>query len=209
MRPKAPLAIGGAVAALLLALAGCTGRSAVSAAPKDAPTLPAVQSSTAPPPSTTPSQAATNEHGNLDKAFGQEAGLLGDDGSALLTFAVDAVHVDPHCTSDYSESPKNGHFLGIDLRVSTSSSLPADSFVSFSASDFSVIGPDGVTHTDVGDFEAYSCLADSQMFTSDPLGAGQKYVGTIVIDSPVTTGSLVLNGTTLGVGNAGGWEWQF
>lgn len=74
----------------------------------------------------------------------------------------------------------------------------------FTSDHFKVVGSDGVTVSDVRG-NGYSCLGASEAFTTDQLGPGQQYVGTVVIDSPVTTGALIYTYP----GMTTGWEWQF
>jgi hypothetical protein len=81
---------------------------------------------------------------------------------------------------------------------------PATQYISFTESDFRVIGPDGVTVPNVTG-NAYSCLGSGRTLSGVQIGPGQQYVGTVVIDSPVTSGSLVF----APAGSATGWEWEF
>lgn len=149
-----------------------------------------------------------NERGNLVKALGEEGGFCADADCAepmLVTFTVDAITVDPDCNSGYPQPAENGHLIAISLRAATSAELTPDAFVSFSASDFKVIGPDGLTVSSLGTAAAYSCLDQADMFEPGPLGPGQQYAGQIVVDSPTATGSLVYAPPAA----QGGWEWHF
>ena len=153
--------------------------------------------------------APTNDRGNIEKKIGEEAGVLDSEtGDQLLTFAVDSITPDVACdTSEYSEPevPQNGHFTKVDLRVSTAPALGVDSYTTISASDFKFIGPDGLTVSDLGTFGAFSCL-DEGGFASEALGPGQKYAGSIVLDLPATTGTLIFAPY---FGQTGGWEYAF
>ena len=122
-----------------------------------------------------------------------------------VTFAVDSITVDPQCTGSYPEPSENGHLIAISLRVATSPEMPSDMFMYFSATDFKVIGPDGLTKSGLDTLAAYSCFDEGERFTSDDLGAGQQYAGQIVIDSPTPTGALVYAPGAVD----GGWEWAF
>lgn len=77
--------------------------------------------------------------------------------------------------------------------------------MTFSASDFRVIGPDGLTVGSLDTLAAYSCLDPAAQFTSEPLGRAQQYAGQVVIDSPTPTGVLVY----LPINSENGWEWEF
>ena len=76
---------------------------------------------------------------------------------------------------------------------------------SFEAKDFSYVGADGITNPNVSTLPAYACLPDGEQSTADPLGPGQTFVGTIVLDVPVTTGTLIYRP----IYTDGGWEWNF
>lgn len=193
--------------ALILSACGSEGDD-TSGGPAALPTTSssATSESSAPASRTNARGVALNERGNIPKKLGQEAGVghpTDPDAPWPLTFSVDKITVDQPCTSGYPEPPKNGHFIGIKIRAATTADLPPDWFVQFTEHTFKVIGPDGLTVSDVSG-TAYSCLDSRYAFTSDPLGPGQMYTGVVVIDSPVTSGSLIYtqDGTT-------GWEWTF
>lgn len=222
-RATAPTAAALTAAAALSLLAGCSddvgGRAAqavsdpsdtaaasTSARPAKTAAPGGTSSSTAAGSSSAGGGAGVNQRGNIPKALGEEAGITDGAGGDLLTFTVAAITPDLPCDSGFDDPPLSGHYVGIELRVSTSPSLTADDYVSFSEYDFAFIGPDGVTDTSV-DGNAWTCLSDDRRFPSDTLGPGQQYVGTIVVDVPATTGTLVFAPSVL-AGN-GGWEWQF
>jgi hypothetical protein len=202
-----------------LLLAGC-GSSAAGDA-QAGPTLPSTTEATgsttaalpptttaAPPPATTPAGPSTNAHGLVEKAIGQQAGLLNlDTNESWLTFSIDAITPNFKCTSDYVKPPENGTFVALQLRVSTGT-MPSDigSF-SFNPTDFDFIGPDNITVTNVDTFPAFTCLDDGQKFTQDSLGSGQQYVGQIVLDVPASSGVIVYKPYVLS--DNGGWEWKF
>ena len=169
----------------------------------------AVAPSTEPPSSSSSSAPAGpggNARGNIEKQIGEEAGVTGPDGSDLMTFTVDAIQVDYPCSGDYPQPPENGHFVGLSMHITTAPNLPADSFVDISATDFSFIGSDGVTVSNVDTFPAFTCAPDDEQLPSGSLGSGQQYVGTLVLDVPETTGILQYQPLYL---SAGGWEWHF
>jgi hypothetical protein len=194
-------------------LAGCS--SPVKKAAAGSPgTLPS-KTATVAPASTSAAQNTNaagrplNSHGHLDKRLGENAGI-GDpkdpnnpNAQWSLTFTVDSITVDPKCDSGFTQPAQNGHYIAIGIRAATGTNYTNDMYVTFNAADFQVIGPDGVTRSDVQG-SAYSCLKDSETFTSNPLGPGQKYSGVVVIDSPVTSGSLIY-----APGGTDGWEWKF
>jgi hypothetical protein len=154
----------------------------------------------------TPGGGGAEQRGNIPKSIGEEGGITDESGEDLLTFVVTAITPDPVCRSGFDDPPLNGHYVAIDLQVATSPSLQADDYVSFSEYDFAFIGPDGITVTSV-DGNAWTCLSQEERFTSDALGPGQQYAGTIVVDLPATTGTLIFSPSVLS--EPGGWEWQF
>lgn len=189
------------VIAVPLLLAGCS-----SSGEDDGQAAPSLPSTSSAAESDGP---ARSDRGNIIKAFGEEGGFCSPTATTctaedlVLTFTVDSVTVDPECTSGFANPPDNGHFIGINLRVATSAEYPPDYYATFTAADFSVIGPDGLTVDDVQG-QAYLCLGPAG-FTQDLIGPGQQYAGTVVIDSPATSGTLVYKAA----GEATGWEWQF
>ncbi|MGY1830148.1 hypothetical protein ACI8AA_06910 [Geodermatophilus sp. SYSU D01180] len=197
-----------------LLLTGCssddTGQEATASSRPTAssPELPP-KSTSAAPSSAEPTGPARSARGNIIKQFGEEGGFSASDAPdapSVFTFAVDSITADPQCSSEYASEPANGHYIAISLRASTSAEFDPNAYFTISQYDFQVIGPDGVTVNDVSG-NAYSCLASNEQFTSDPLGPGQQYAGTIVIDAPVTNGTLAFIPGALG--SPTGWEWSF
>ncbi|MGY1730140.1 hypothetical protein ACI798_01370 [Geodermatophilus sp. SYSU D01045] len=198
-----------------LLLTGCSSAdssqeeaTASSKAKASSPALPPTSTSAAPSTAeaTGPARSA---RGNIIKQLGEEGGFTASeapDAPRVFTFAVDSITVDPQCSSDYASEPANGHYIAISLRASTSAEFDPSTYLTISQYDFQVIGPDGLTVNDVSG-NAYSCLAPNEQFTSDPVGPGQQYVGTIVIDAPVTSGTLAFIPGALGAPT--GWEWSF
>ena len=211
-----------AAAAALLLLAGCAddegssssgSEPAAEARTKDG--VPGTATAAAPPSSTAPTSqpadpgtgtAEVNERGNIEMLLGDEGGITDEAGADLVTFAISAITPDIACDSGFDDPPVNGHYIGVDLRVTTTALVTPDDYVSFSEYDFAFIGPDGITVTSV-DGNAYTCLSDAKLFPYDDLGPGQTYVGTIVIDAPAASGILIFVPSL--VSGTGGWEWQF
>jgi hypothetical protein len=198
-----------AVTAAGLLLTGCS--SPVEATTvADGPALPTPSATSAAP--STPVGPARSVRGNIPKALGQEAYMMSstDAKKALVTFTVDSITPDQPCTVDherYGDGPSNGHFIGVQLRLSTAPEMTSEPYLqSFMvwADDFSFVGSDGITHDNLATSGTRGCLDDSAEFTSDPLSPGSAYVGSIVLDVPVTSGTLIY-----APGSGGGWEWSF
>jgi hypothetical protein len=206
-------------AALLLAGITALGGSACSSdqpdAKQSAGTAQALPSTSAPKSSAASSSASRtngngvglNDRGDIVKALGENGGLsdpVDESAPWALTFAVDSITVDPECTTNFAEPPSNGHYLAVNVRATTSPGLPADWYIQFTSDAFKVVGPDGITKDSLNG-NSYSCLPEGDLFTYDTLGPGQQYAGTVVLDSPVDSGSLIFTIP----GGEGGWEWSF
>jgi hypothetical protein len=197
-----------------LLLAGCGSTTASEA--ETGPTLPsrteATEATTEAPASTTAAGPSNNARGNIEKALGEEAGMVwqpadGGPDQPWLTFSIDAITPDVQCNSDYVQEPENGHFVALQLRMSTSAIPPEVGSFTVSPSEFDFIGPDNITVTEVDTFASFTCLADGQQFTQDPLGPGQQYVGQLVLDVPAPSGVIIYRPYI--VNGGGGWEWKF
>ncbi|MGY1615492.1 hypothetical protein ACI797_01980 [Geodermatophilus sp. SYSU D00691] len=205
MSGKSPL-VASAIGAVLL-LAGCSSAVRGTASP-DPAMAPPEASSSAPssPQPEEPGTAEVNARGNIEKEVGEPAGVTGDDGEPLLTFTVDEIVADYTCTGDLPEPAENGHFVALRMTVETAPNLPPDAYYDISAYEFSFIGGDGVTFTEVDTFAAFICAADDQQLPSGELGSGQRYTGTLVLDVPGNSGIVQYQPFYL---PEGGWEWEF
>jgi hypothetical protein len=198
---------------LCLLLAGCV--NTVPGTSESGPTLPsrteATEVPTESPEGTSPASPSTNARGNIEKAIGQEAGMSwqspGGPSENWLTFSIDAITPGVQCNSDYIQQPENGHFVALQLRMSTGTIPPEVGTFTVSPAEFDFIGPDNITVTEIDTFAAFTCLADADQFTQDPLGSGQQYVGQIVLDVPAPSGVVIYKPYVMGGG--GGWEWTF
>jgi hypothetical protein len=178
-----------AVAGLSLTACGDTKTDGSASQLTLPPTASATNSSTA-----ASASPATNSRGNLVKTLGQEAGIGGDDGNNLITFAVDSI-------------PENGHLVQVQMRITTSSNLDQSSYDTVGSNDFKFIGSDGTTKGDLGTMAAFDCYkSDNGMMTQDALGPGQSYSGYILVDVQETTGTLIFQPSW---GQQGGWEYTF
>jgi hypothetical protein len=137
----------------------------------------------------------TNDRGNVEAALGQEL-PLSDGGTVVIDKADPIVLPCPEDTEYTTSVPENGTFIRLDIRAATApAAAPTDgsfSQPSVSSINFQMIKSDGVTfNTDMGTFAAYSCINQNEMFPSGPLGPGQQFVGSIVLDVPDPAGTLI------------------
>jgi hypothetical protein len=151
-------------------------------------------------------EASVNERGNVVKRIAEEAGVSAPDASPAMTFTVDAIQVDYPCTSDYPQPPENGHFVGLSMRVTTAPEPAGRLVPRHQRHRLLVHRSDGVTVSSVDTIAAFTCAPDDEQLPSGPLGSGQQYVGTVVLDVPETTGIVQYRPLYL---SQGGWEWHF
>lgn len=209
-----------AAIAMLFALVGCS-----TAIPNTTIDDAAVEATTAPPmESTEPAESAKperpkkkteaviepapeppeSERGYLIKEIGEEAALTSYDYIDLVVFTIDAIELDPPCTSGYPEASANGHFIAVTITAQTFPELSDAEIdtVSFSEWAWEAYSTDGVRLNDpVG--TAYSCLAEGELMPFE-IGPGQKVTGKIVLDVSDVHGAIAF------VPYAGlGWEWRY
>lgn len=198
--------------AVVLSVSACAYQSPSSSSKASAPTLPptsATETTSSAP--TTPPGPAKNARGNIEKVLGEEGGGQSADETPIFTFAVDAITPDIHCTAPYNQSEKveNGHLVGVKMRFSVAPVTTEQlGFFTVNATDFSFIGSDNLTKTNLETIAAYSCLSDKEKFTQETLMPGQQYAGTVVLDVPETSGTLIYKPSTFDP-TSGGWEWHF
>jgi hypothetical protein len=140
------------------------------------------------------------------RAFGENLSVVdGMTGAVVFAVTIESVSPDLACTEPASTPPANGHLIAVQVRVTTGSNLSAvGGAPTVRASDFRFLGPDGVL-TKAGTPSADSCLPDATSFPTGPLAAGQKLTGTVVLDVPATTGTIVFTPAYLTVGG----EWTY
>lgn len=155
--------------------------------------------------SSSPTGPPTNNRGNIVKALGEEGAVMAEDGTPLFTFAIDSITPDATCTEEYSSyESENGNLTAVDMRVSTApASLEELGYLTVSPGDFSFIGSDGLTFTNVDTIATYGCISDSEKFPSDALNPGSQYAGTVLLDLPETSGILIYQPSSV---YSGGWE---
>jgi hypothetical protein len=198
------LVVAGASVGITLALTKGSGSPQAGAAREAPAPLPTATSAVPAPP------VSTNARQNIEKKIGESAGLGGTDpSSSALNFAITKITIDARCSEPYAEKAQNGHFILVDMSVSTSPTMDRTygSYI-INPNNFSIVGPDGVTEAgeSLTSMAAYTCLSQSKQLPTT-LAPGQRYLGTIVLDSRYTSGVLVL-APQGGFDNGNGWEWK-
>lgn len=182
-----------------LTLTGCSAVTTDSAPGEPAAKAPTATAAPTPSPTPTPT---VNARGNLPKVVGQVFGLVDADRKQASSFVADAITVDPACTGAYPRDPENGHFLKVDFTGETYANLPDRMF--FGGGAWKAITDAGTTvNADPVTMAAMSCINDDQRLPN-PIGPGEKVVGSVILDVPTEHGSIVL--TWDGVN---GWEWSY
>ncbi len=151
-------------------------------------------------------ESVTSSRGNLVKEIGQLAGITSHTGDPVVEFVVTDIVVDFACTSDWAEAPANGHYVGLELEITTTPELADEPSPEFwmSNHDFSAWSTEGKRVNDpVGN--AYSCLSDSDSIP-DRIGPDEAVGGWIVLDLPHDAGAIGYSWIGL---NGGGWEWAY
>jgi hypothetical protein len=195
--PALALAVG-------LAVSGCGGGDDEDAA-APTPTPPAGSTATGEPSAEAP-ELPVNERGNVVRQVGETVVLHGAEDPAAqpdVAFTVTEIVVDPPCerTDDLS---LNGHFVGIHMTVTASPDYDPRVVTSLKVEHFGILGPDGAP-IQVEDSNGDLCMEPEVTISNMRVPPGVEYTGWLVLDVPVTTGTLVYAAR----GTAPGSEWQF
>lgn len=137
-----------------------------------------------------------------------ETGGINDDGVILARFMVTAITVDPECEADADE-PANGHFVRLDIQAEGYAALADASWedgltTELWLQDWDVLDSNGIiSNVDPVSMEAFTCLTEAEQLPSD-VTAGQRALGSLVLDVPTTSGTLIMN-----YGGEATWEYAF
>jgi len=148
-----------------------------------------------------------NERGNVPMEVGQEAAVRpssGPDEPPSLTLTLEEVVVDAVCDDDSEVPPENGHYIAILLRATATEDFDARLVNPIADYDFTVIGEDGDTYPPVSE-ASRTCFGPPRQIQNMRIGPEYEYVGWMVLDVPVTSGTLVYEPGQVPYG----WEWQF
>lgn len=205
-RKLGPVLILGVVGALTLAGAAVGITLAVTQYDDKAPAVRSVPSRSATPVPSSPRHIPRT----IEAAVGEQIAFVPQDGTeAEVLFAITKITVDGKCTADYAQKSENGHFLFLEVSVDTSPRM-ASTFSAdlLNTGNFSIIGADGLTENgnNLSSSPSYGCVPRARMLPLT-LNPGQRYTGTIVLDSRHTHGKLRL--TPIGGRYEGdSWQWQ-
>lgn len=145
--------------------------------------------------------------GNIPKSIGEPALLTAPSGERALELAVTGLEADAVCTSEFAEPAENGSFIRVDLEATTGSGqaleelFMSDSLM-ISPYEWKFIDSSGTTANEIGTMAAYMCLADGESLPDD-IGPGENVAGSLVVDVPDTSGTLVYEPLY----DEPGWEW--
>jgi hypothetical protein len=156
-----------------------------------------------PPPEGEPVYDA---QGFVTKEVGAPAGVVNNDtGEVVMQWMIRAITVDVECTSPDAVAPANGHFVRVDLQAQAYPELTAayeqggftpDLFLqAWQAADADGVRVNADPITPAG----FACLTPAEQIPSSVL-PGQRAVGSIVLDLPITEGavSMLVNGYDMG-----------
>lgn len=156
------------------------------------------------------SSSALSPHGNLQKKFGEPAGITvsGRDGQPepVLDLTVKSVDVDIQCTSPVAMPAENGHLVSVNVEAKTGAAAPFnEAFYGqdfwFNPADWKFVDARGKTANSVMTTPVFNCL-DPQELLRD-IGPAEHASGKIVLDLPSTKGTLIYAPSMLDQA----WEW--
>lgn len=195
-------------AATGLIVVGCTIASLATigalwfAAPSPEPTtatarVPSAPSGPVAPPPAAQAEPARTKLGNIAKAYGEAAGLAGNDGNQIAEFTVGAPTA--ATCNPYAQDPVNGRFIRLPITLQTYDD-PTDQLILLSLG-----GPWEYVSADGRSLQASTTTAASCAYeVPSQLGPNRTYEFAVVLDVPAEHGALVLNTIF-----DSGWEWTY
>lgn len=138
----------------------------------------------APPPSATDTPPVAPEvPADEELALGERYEKVDADGTVVFSITLVSVDADAACTAPGSLPARNGNLLGLQVQVQGDPS--------FSGADFQFLGTDGAVTADVETDSSVACLTRADAWPAGDPGAEQPAEGTIVLDVPAVTGTVV------------------
>ena len=111
----------------------------------------------------------------------------------------------PAKRDDESEvEPENGHYIALRMVATASEEFDPRVTTPIADYDFRVLGDDGAEF-DPATPAGWACYGAPRLIQNMRIGPGYEYDGWMVLDVPVTSGSLVYAPGD----EPYGWEWQF
>ncbi|MFD2093441.1 hypothetical protein [Blastococcus deserti] len=152
--------------------------------PTDPP--PAEQPPTAePPPATDPPQ---DRYLVLGETYEKRDAA----GRVVFSIALDRVAADPSCSGTAVPPPGHGHLVALHVRVLVAPAPAAGGATpAVTAGDFRYLGADGSSVPDVATPAAAACLTEAERWPNGGPGPETPATGTVVLDVPATTGTIV------------------
>lgn len=147
----------------------------------------------------------TNSRGNIEAAVGEPMYIFGDSGEPIAQFTLVGIEDDFECTRDYARESENGRFLKLDFELITDETLAQETIwttVTIDGWDMRILDPDGRRENDSRG-SASSCLTNAESMPYG-VGPGETVAGSIVLDTGVESGVVILD-----MRRQGSWEWEF
>ncbi|MEU4802837.1 hypothetical protein [Actinosynnema sp. NPDC023587] len=116
-------------------------------------------------------------------------------------FTLDRIEVDAQC----AKPSENGHMIALTFSVDTTPLLDPAHHWFITPQHFAIVGPDGVTDTNVATAAAYGCLDSNDHLPRSAYAPSSKYSGRIALDSRYASGLITYRPGIM----APGWEWPF
>ena len=153
-------------------------------------------------------EVTLNERGNVAMAFGEAAAIRPSsdpEAPPMLTLTIEELLVDPPCDDESEVEPENGHYLAFRMRAVASADFDPRVATPIADYDFSVLGADGATFDPVTP-AGRACFGPPRLIQNMRIGPSYVYEGWMVLDVPVTAGSLLY---APGGDGPEQWEWPF
>lgn len=106
------------------------------------------------------------------------------------------------CDSGFSEKPKNGHYIGILMDVTTTAAMTKADINYFNTNQWALVDPSGLEENDTAG-NAYSCIAEAKALPTQ-INRAMHRKGWVVIDVQHTSGKLRFTQDALD----GGWQYN-
>lgn len=163
---------------------------------------------------TTGAEVKIDQHDNVQKKEGEQAGLV-DEKTKKSYFSIEVTNTKlvDHCKArvgDVMLKPERTKFLVLDVEASLSKDVPKkisgttdELFMPLIAEAFSVVKPDGKIDRNLASEMSWGCFDDAVLLPA-LVNPGQSVKGKVVLDVDTTRGKVAFDPE-----NNGGWSWPF